>query len=74
MVVKYTKWPYNIPTSSIARPSKIYPNWDFDLKIYHLATLTERTDYFVSDMRRLLTLIHLMLGDRGLVGQVTWES
>jgi hypothetical protein len=25
--------------SSIARPSKIYPNWDFGSKIYHLATL-----------------------------------
>jgi hypothetical protein len=40
--IKYTKWKYkipkcnkidqmviNLPTSSIARPSKIYPNWDF---------------------------------------------
>jgi hypothetical protein len=26
---KLTKWPLNIPTSSIARPSKIYPNWSF---------------------------------------------
>jgi hypothetical protein len=26
-------------TSSIARPSKIYANWDFCLKIYHLATM-----------------------------------
>jgi hypothetical protein len=26
---KLTKWPWNIPTSSIASPSKIYPNWDF---------------------------------------------
>jgi hypothetical protein len=26
-------------TSSIARPSKIYPNLDFGLKIYHQATL-----------------------------------
>jgi hypothetical protein len=26
---KITKWPHNIPTSSIARPSKICPNWDF---------------------------------------------
>jgi hypothetical protein len=24
-----TKWPQNIPPSSITRPSKIYPNWDF---------------------------------------------
>jgi hypothetical protein len=24
-----TKWPQNIPTSSIARPSKIYSNCDF---------------------------------------------
>jgi hypothetical protein len=36
MATKYTKWPQNrpnghenIPTSIIARPSKIYPNWDF---------------------------------------------
>jgi hypothetical protein len=42
MSTKYTKWPQNIsncfkidqtvknmPTFSIARPSKIYPNWDF---------------------------------------------
>jgi hypothetical protein len=26
---KYTEWPLNIPTSSVARPSKIYPNWHF---------------------------------------------
>jgi hypothetical protein len=42
MGTKYTKWPQNIPnggtvdpmaknipTSSIARPSNIHPNWDF---------------------------------------------
>jgi hypothetical protein len=29
MVVKYTKWSLNVPTFSIARPSKIYQNWDF---------------------------------------------
>jgi hypothetical protein len=36
MDIKYTKWSENwpkghknIPTSSIARPTKIYPNWDF---------------------------------------------
>jgi hypothetical protein len=35
MATKYTncrnidQWTINIPTSSIARPSKIYPNWDF---------------------------------------------
>jgi hypothetical protein len=27
--VKYFKWQQNIPTSSIPRPSKIYPNLDF---------------------------------------------
>jgi hypothetical protein len=27
--VKWTECPYNIPTSSIARPSKIYPNLAF---------------------------------------------
>jgi hypothetical protein len=45
LTIKYTKWKYkipkcnkidqmviNIPTSSIARPSKIYPNWDFLLE------------------------------------------
>jgi hypothetical protein len=29
MVIKFTEWIYNIPTSSIVRPSKIYPNLDF---------------------------------------------
>jgi hypothetical protein len=39
MAVKYSKWPQKIPTSSIARPYKIYPNWDFRFEKYHLATL-----------------------------------
>jgi hypothetical protein len=26
---KFTKWSQNIPTCSVARPSKIYPNWEF---------------------------------------------
>jgi hypothetical protein len=53
MTTKCTKWPniipfvrkiditaIKIPTSSIARPSKIYPNWDFGFEIIcHLATL-----------------------------------
>jgi hypothetical protein len=26
---KFTQWPQNMPTSSVARPSKIFPNWDF---------------------------------------------
>jgi hypothetical protein len=29
MAVKKTKRPKNMPTSSFARPSQIYPNWDF---------------------------------------------
>jgi hypothetical protein len=29
MAVTYTKWPYIVATSSIARPSTIYPNWGF---------------------------------------------
>jgi hypothetical protein len=29
MVTNYNKRSYNIPTLSIPRPSKIYPNWDF---------------------------------------------
>jgi hypothetical protein len=29
MTVKQTKWPYNIPTLSISRPSKIYPKLGF---------------------------------------------
>jgi hypothetical protein len=29
MVVKYSKWSYNITTFSIPRPSKFYQNWDF---------------------------------------------
>jgi hypothetical protein len=32
--IKLTKWPYNLPTSFIARPSKIYLNWNFGFKIY----------------------------------------
>jgi hypothetical protein len=28
-IIKYTKWPQNMPTSSIARTSKIYPNMNF---------------------------------------------
>jgi uncharacterized protein involved in tolerance to divalent cations len=40
LAIKYTNWSYNVPnghipiisTSSIARPSKIYPNWDFWLE------------------------------------------
>jgi hypothetical protein len=48
ITIIYTKWPQNIPnghyvytpTSSIPRPSIIYPNWDFFvLKICHLAAL-----------------------------------
>jgi hypothetical protein len=29
MAGKLTEWSQNIPTSSIERPSKIYPKWDF---------------------------------------------
>jgi hypothetical protein len=29
MAVIYFKWPHNVPTFSIPRPSKIDPNWDF---------------------------------------------
>jgi hypothetical protein len=29
MVVKYYKWPQNVSTFSIPRPSKIHTNWDF---------------------------------------------
>jgi hypothetical protein len=29
MAVMYSKWPLNLPTFSIPRPSQIYPNWDF---------------------------------------------
>jgi hypothetical protein len=29
MYGKFTKWPQNKPTSSVAGSSKIYPNWDF---------------------------------------------
>jgi hypothetical protein len=32
MAVKSTKWTQNIPTSSIARHSKIFPNMDFWLE------------------------------------------
>jgi hypothetical protein len=32
MAVKYTYWSLNRPTFIIARPSKIYPNWDFWFK------------------------------------------
>jgi hypothetical protein len=43
MALKLIKWPLNIPTSSVARPSKIYPNCDFWFENkYHLATLIAR--------------------------------
>jgi hypothetical protein len=29
MTIKYSKWSLNIPTFTIQRPSKIYPNSDF---------------------------------------------
>jgi hypothetical protein len=29
MTTKYTKWTENLPTSSVARPFQICPNWDF---------------------------------------------
>jgi predicted DNA-binding protein YlxM (UPF0122 family) len=30
----YSKWISTIPKFSISRPSKIYPDWDFGLKLY----------------------------------------
>jgi hypothetical protein len=38
MAMKYARWPQNIPTLSIPRPSKIYSNLIFGMKI-HLAIL-----------------------------------
>jgi hypothetical protein len=35
MAGKLTKWSQKIPTSSIERPSKIYPNWDFWFENVH---------------------------------------
>jgi hypothetical protein len=32
MSPRHSEWPYNIPTFSIPRPSKFYPNWDFGLE------------------------------------------
>jgi hypothetical protein len=32
LAVKETKLPLKIPTSSIARPSKFYPDWGFGIK------------------------------------------
>jgi hypothetical protein len=34
-------------TFSIARPSKIYPNWEFRLKTSHLASLHGRVKAFL---------------------------
>jgi hypothetical protein len=39
MDLQYSKWPQNIPTLSIPRPSKNTQIGTFDVKIYHLATL-----------------------------------
>jgi hypothetical protein len=52
ITIKYTKWKQNRPKwpSSIARPSKTYPNWEFwfeNTNIYHLATLDLR--YVLAD-------------------------
>jgi hypothetical protein len=29
LALRYSKWPLKLPKSSVARHSKIYPNWDF---------------------------------------------
>jgi hypothetical protein len=42
IAVIYFKWSQSIPNFSIPRPSKIYPNWDFGFKKFHLATLLRR--------------------------------
>jgi hypothetical protein len=59
MVVKYTKRPLNIPTSSIARPSKIDPNWDIcfetvpsgkpDAELVHVVDRDKAEFQFVGD-------------------------
>jgi hypothetical protein len=58
---KYTKWPsnipkWNIPTFSIPRPSKIYPNWDFGMQIYHLAPLVWHFAFLFDFVRLCWTL------------------
>jgi hypothetical protein len=40
----------------IERPSKIYQNWDFGLKICHLTTLVSRTIQFFSLSQKATTL------------------
>jgi hypothetical protein len=40
-----------MPTSSIARHSKIYPNWDFGFEKYHLATLVMKILCKISQCR-----------------------
>jgi hypothetical protein len=57
----YTKWPsnipkWNIPTFSIPRPYKIYPNWDFGLQIYHLAPLVWHFAFLFDFVRLCWTL------------------
>jgi hypothetical protein len=58
LVKMYTKWYKSgskcIPNGqkyTIPRPSKVYINVDFGLKIYHLATLSERVRCHMADDR-----------------------
>jgi hypothetical protein len=62
MPVIYSKWPYNVPTLSIPRPSKIYPKWDFWFEnkpsgnpdAGWLGVIFERTNNFLGAMALLV--------------------
>jgi hypothetical protein len=45
MAAKYSKWPHNVPTFSIPRPSKIYPNGDEDLATLVVTSRGGRANY-----------------------------
>jgi hypothetical protein len=42
----------NIPTSSMAKASENYPNWDFGLEISHLAPLV-KIDILISNFNHI---------------------
>jgi hypothetical protein len=77
MVIKYSKWPQNIPTFSIPKPFKIYPNKDFwvwkytiwqpwtgDDKIFYL-TLEETNFRTMTNLEQQPIKIGCSLGKRG---------
>jgi hypothetical protein len=60
VVVRDSKLPQKIPTLSIPRSSKIYPNVDFGFEKRHLATL-KITPYIAYTVEKVAQLFALLL-------------